>query len=186
MPKNALEVKLPVSTASELARVATSTQRSTAFIAQRALLAGAKSEETPPDEPKVTLLLQLDEDDPASLLAKIKSAAGKQSVDEALAKAWAATRHRFTKFLEKETAARQAEAADDLDAGLAQAADPTSGADLLARLARSEYPRIRALVAAHPNTSADVCDTLARDREPYVREAVENRQASRRGASSPT
>ena len=168
---------LPPEVASEIAQVATSAQRSTAFIALRALLAAPK-DAVGSTEGTVGFALNLDEDDPATTLTKIKSAAGKRPLDAAVAGAWTHTRQRFSQWMEKQTVARQAEDADDLDQALAQAKDPNASPSTLSELARSEYPRVRALVAAHPRTDAAALAKLAQDREPYVRAAVEKRGAA--------
>lgn len=178
MGKRDLKIKLPVDVAKELSQVAAATQRSTAFIALRALLAGAKAAPVAVAKAEA-FTLQLDEDDAANTLTKITQAAGSRGVDDALVSAWAATRDRFAKFLDKETSARQAEAADELDESLAQAEAPGTTTARLDELAGSGYPRVRALVAAHPNTSDAALARLARDKEPYVRDAVENRQLKR-------
>lgn len=178
MGKRDLKIKLPPHVANELEQVAAATQRSTAFIALRALLAGGKAPLTPATKVQ-TFTLQLDEDDAANTLTKLTQAAGERGVDEALAAAWTATRDRFAKFLDKETSARQAEVADELDQSLAQAEAPDTSTQRLEELAASAYPRVRALVAAHPNTSEAALLRLSRDKEPYVRDAVENRQLKR-------
>ena len=178
MGKRDLKIKLPADVAKELAQVAASTQRSTAFIALRALSAGGRAPMVKLENPQ-PFVLQLDEDDAAATLTKITQAAGARGVDEALASAWVATRDRFAKFLHKETSARQAEVADELDQSLAEAEAPETNTQRLDELARSEYPRVRALAAAHPNTSDAALARLARDKEPYVRDAVENRRLKR-------
>jgi hypothetical protein len=178
MSKRSLKIKLPSETAQELAKVAEATQRSTGFIALRALSAAPKA-------PAVTVAkavafeLTLDEDDAANTFAKITATSGDRSVDEALAAAWVATRDRFSKFLSKETTAREAEQADELDDSLREAAAPSTTAARLDELSASAYPRVRALVAAHPNTTAKALAQLSRDKEPYVRDAVENRTLKR-------
>lgn len=121
------------------------------------------------------LALTTDEDDPPNVQAKLKAAAKGRTLDEAIAAAWAANRTRFQQWAERESQAAQAERADDLDEGLKAAADADTPAARLAELARSDYPKIRALVAVHPRTPAEVLAVLAEDRERYVREAVENR-----------
>lgn len=173
----ALKLKLPPSIAEELALVATATARSTAFIAARALAAAPKPLTPPaPLGPVVAYALCTDEDDPASLLTKLKASAGALPLDEALAAAWTATRDKFQKFLAREAEARKAESADELDQALAEATHPDTPVARLVALAQSEYPRVRALVAAHPRTPHDALAGLAKDREPYVRDAVENRK----------
>ncbi len=174
MSKAGLKLMLPAEVAQEIARVAASTQRSTAFITLRALVAAPK--DAVAEAGDTSFSLSLDDDDPATTLTKIKAVAGKRPLDQAVAGAWAQTRSRFAKWLEKESAARQAEDASDLDAALAEAQAPGTSADRLAVLAGSEYPRVRALVAAHVGTPPTALASLAKDREPYVRDAVENRR----------
>lgn len=178
MSKRSLKIKLPVEIAQEIARVAEATQRSTAFIALRALAAAPKA--TVGDGAKTAAFeLTLDEDDAANTLTKIASTSGERSVDEALAAAWLATRDRFSKFLAVEASARESEQADELDGSLREAEALATKASRLATLSTSDYPRVRALVAAHPNTTAAVLAQLARDKEPYVRDAVVNRNLKR-------
>lgn len=174
--KKALTVSMPRTVAHEVADVAARTQRSVAFIARRALSAAPPDAPLPAMTELESLALTTDEDDPPDTVSKLKAAATSRCLDEALAAAWVATRDRFKKWLEREESAQQAERADDLDAGLRAAADPATAVDRLVVLGSSEYPKIRALVAAHPKTPAEVLGRLAQDREPYVRDAVENRR----------
>ena len=184
-PKKPLTVTLPRSIANEIADVAQKTQRSIAFIVRRAFAAAASEKTQPlsdaaklaamPPDP-VPFAIETDEDDPPNTALKIREAAGKASLEDAVTSAWLATRRRFLAWADKEQSAGAAERADDLDAGLRDAADPKTGKDRLVALSKSEYPKIRALVAAHPLTPPDVLATLASDKEPYVRDAVENRR----------
>lgn len=178
MSKRSLNIKLPFEIAQEITQVAQSTQRSTGFIALRALSAAPKAPAAAVSK-AVAFELTLDEDDAANTLTKITATSGDCSVDEALAAAWLATRDRFSKFLSKETSAQQAEQADELDESLWQAAAPQTTAARLDELCSSDYPRVRALVAAHPNATAKALAQLSRDKEPYVRDAVENRTLKR-------
>ena len=164
---------LPKQVADEIINVASRTQRSTAFIVLRALMAAPKDALAAAGP--TALMLALDDDDPATTLSKIKTTVGKRPLDEAVSGAWAETRQRFSKWLDKEATAREAENADDLDQGLTAAKDPRTSATALNDLAGSEYPRVRALVAVHPATEASTLAKLAQDREPYVRAAVEKR-----------
>lgn len=178
--KKPLAVSLPQTIASEIADAARRTQRSTAFIVRRALAAAPKDAASAPADPATAALaLTLDEDDPPDTLSKIKSAAGARPLDTAIASAWLATRARFQAWIAREEAAAHAERADDLDAGLRDARDPNLDLARLLALSKSEYPKIRALVAVHPATPPEVLAALARDREPYVRDAVENRSLAR-------
>jgi hypothetical protein len=172
-----LVVELPRPIATEIADVVARTQRSPAFVALRALGAAPAAPAAPPAGDRAALALTTDDDDPPNTAAKLKAAAAGRPLDEALAAAWVATRARFQRWAEREVALRGAERADDLDAGLAAAADPATPPGRLAELAASPYPRIRALVAAHPQAPADALARLAEDREPYVRDAVRDRGA---------
>src|SRR5262245_49810369 len=75
-----LSVELPAGLADEIAEIARTTHRSTAFIARRALAAalGAKgSSPGVPNDPAVrTLALTTDEEDPGDLLAKLRALGG--------------------------------------------------------------------------------------------------------------
>jgi hypothetical protein len=172
-----LTVQVPRSVADEIVDAAQRTHRSVAFIVRRALSAGLHAAETAEPGESAALVLTTDDDDPADTAAKIKAAAGERSLDEAIAAAWTATRARFHAWIAREEAAREAELADDLDLGLRDAAAPGTSAERLAQLARSEYPRVRALVAAHPSTPADSLAALRKDRDRTVREAATRRSS---------
>ena len=120
----------------------------------------------------MTLELTTDEDDPADTASKIKAAAGSRSVDDALAAAWMATRDRFRAWVEREESAAQAERADDLDSALADAEKASAPPARLSELARSEYPKVRAMVAAHTSTPPEALAALAQDKERTVRAAA--------------
>jgi hypothetical protein len=180
-----LTVTLPRPIADEIAGVAKRTERSPAFIVRRAFAAAAQEKTQPltaaaslvttPSD-KVILSIDTDEDDPPNTAARIREAAGKASLEDALTSAWLSTRKRFLQWAEREESAGQAERADDLDTGLREAADPSTSQDRLVELSKSEYPKIRALVAAHASTPKEALERLAGDKEPYVRDAVENRR----------
>lgn len=170
-PRKPLAVQVPPWVADEISDAARRTQRSVAFIARKALAAGHGAPAADSPE-QVELVLSVDDDDPADIAAKIKHMAGDKPLGEALAGAWAASRARFHAWIAREEDARSLERADDLDTGLATAAAPGTSAEELDRLARSEYPRIRALVALHPAASPETLTLLAGDRERTVRAAV--------------
>jgi hypothetical protein len=67
-----------------------------------------------------------------------------------------------------------------LDAGLREAAAPDAAPARHDELARSAYPRVRALVAAHAATGDATLARLAEDRERVVREAAQAAAARRR------
>jgi hypothetical protein len=163
-------LELPQAIAFEIADAARRTHRSTAFIVARALAAGKGAPAVALDGPTAALALSSDEDDPPSAL----SAAKKASAAE-LAAAWTATRARFAAWVAREEEAQAAERADDLDAGLRDADDPATPPARLAALARSEYVRVRALVAAHPHAPTEALTLLGADKDRVVREALGRR-----------
>jgi hypothetical protein len=176
-PRKPLQVQVPGMVADEITDAARRLHRSIAFIARRALAAAPNADPVPSGEP-TALVLTTDEDDPADTLSKIKASASGRSLDDALGAAWLATRAKFHAWIAREEDAGQAEKADDLDTALRDARDPSSDAVRLALLAGSEYPKVRALVAAHPACTRELLEKLAADKEPYVRDAASNRKLS--------
>jgi Leucine rich repeat variant len=165
-----LTVELPRAVAAEIADAAQKTHRSTTFIVARALAAGRGATHFPLDGELTKLTLTSDEDDPPSAVAAVKKA-----TSDDVAAAWIATRARFAAWIAREEAAQANERADDLDAGLRDAADAAATPARLAELAGSEYVRVRALVARHPATPADVLTRLGADRDRIVRAALAER-----------
>jgi len=170
----AAAIELPQALAGEIADAARKTHRSTAFIIARALAAGKGAPPVPLSAPTGALPITSDEDDPPSAVAAAKKATGAE-----LAAAWTATRARFAAWIAREVEAQRAEHADDLDSGLADAADPKTPAPRLVELARSEYVRVRTLVARHPATPPEALQILGADKDRVVREALENRRLER-------
>jgi hypothetical protein len=167
-------VELPHEIADEIADAAKKTHRSTAFIIARALAAGKGAPAVPLSAPMSHLPITSDEDDPPSALAAAKKATGAE-----LAAAWTATRARFAAWIARETEAQKAEHADDLDGGLRDAAALATPPARLVELARSEYVRVRTLVAKHPAAPPEALKILADDKDRVVREALENRRLER-------
>lgn len=163
-------LELPRSVADEIADAARKTGRSTAFIVARALTAGQGAAAQTLAPPLATLTLTSDDDDPASALATARKATPAQ-----LVAAWAATRARFAAWVAREVEAQHAERADDLDAGLRDAADPATPSPRLLELASSEYVRVRALVARHPAAPPEALTRLGADRDRVVRQALADR-----------
>jgi hypothetical protein len=174
-PRKPLSVNVPAVVAEEIGDAARRLHRSPAFIARRALAAAPNAELSISDE-RVPFILATDEDDPADTLTKIKAAASGRSLDEALTAAWITTRARFHAWIAREEHAGAAEHAHDLDSALRDARDPSIDMARLIELATSEYPKVRALVAAHPACTKELLEKLAADKEPYVRDAVANRR----------
>ena len=164
-----LTVELPRAIAAEIADAAQKTHRSTTFIVARALAAGRGATHFPtiPWGELVKLTLTSDDDDPPAAIAAVKKA----SADD-IAAAWTATRARFAAWIAREQEAQANERADDLDAGLRDAADPAATPARLAELATSEYVKVRALVARHPATPAAVLAALGADADRIVRAAL--------------
>lgn len=149
-------------------------QRSVAFVVHRALLVG-KGSAGVEGGPTAPLLLATDDEDPPGLLGKLETASGGRPLEQAVAAAWPVAREKFQAWLARLEEAAQAERADDLDSALAEAANSATGAQRLAELSKSEYPKIRALVAAHASTPKEVVAKLQNDRERSVREAASAR-----------
>ncbi|HXU72426.1 MAG TPA: hypothetical protein VN947_24055 [Polyangia bacterium] len=167
----AASIDLPSAIATEIADAAKKTHRSTAFIIARALAAGKGAPAVSLSAPFVPLALTSDEDDPPKALAAAKAA----TTDE-LAAAWTATRARFAAWIAREVEAQKAEHADDLDRGLADAENPSTPAARLVELAKSEYVRVRTMVARHPAAPSEALAILGADKDRVVREALENRR----------
>ncbi len=170
----AASIELPSAIADEIADAASKTHRSTAFIIARALAAGKAAPPVTLAPPLRALPITSDEDDPPSAAAAAKKASAAE-----LAAAWTATRARFAAWIAREVEAQRAEQADDLDRGLADAADARTPPARLVELARSEYVRVRTLVAQHPAAPAEALQILAGDKDRVVREALENRRLER-------
>jgi len=167
----AASIDLPSAIATEIADAAKKTHRSTAFIIARALAAGKGAPPVPLAAPMTALPITSDEDDPASA-----AAAAKKTTPAELAAAWTATRARFAAWVAREVEAQRAEHADDLDRGLADAENPATPAARLVELAKSEYVRVRTMVARHPTVPPEALAILGADQDRVVREALENRR----------
>jgi hypothetical protein len=175
-PKSkAASIELPEAIANEIADAAVRTHRSTSFIIARALAAGKGAPAVTLAAPLKALPLTSDEDDPPSAISVAKKASAAE-----LAAAWTATRARFAAWIAREEEAQKAERADDLDAGLRDAANPATPAARLVELARSEYGRVRPLLVANPAAPAEALAILAQDKDRVVREALENRKLAGR------
>jgi hypothetical protein len=170
----AASLELPSAIAEEIADAAQKTHRSTAFIIARALAAGKGAPPVPLAAPMTALPITSDEDDPPNAAAAARKATAAE-----LAAAWTATRARFAAWIAREVEAQRAEHADDLDRGLADAADAKTPAARLVELARSEYVRVRTLVAKHPAAPPEALQILGADKDRVVREALENRRLER-------
>lgn len=162
-------LELPAEITAAIGDAARRTHRSVAFIVARALATG-RSAAVAVTGPTAPLALTSDEDDPPSVLA-----AAKKATPADVAGAWVATRDRFAAWIAREEEAQKAERADDLDAGLRDAADPKTPAARLTELAGSDYVRVRALVAVHPAAPAEALARLAADKDRVVREALAKR-----------
>jgi hypothetical protein len=170
VPKKPPQLELPPAIGDEIRDVARRAQRSVAFVVQRTLVAGKDAPVTAVSGPTAPLALTTDDEDPPNLLTKLKAVTAADIVS-----AWPVAREKFHAWLKKLEDAAQAERADDLDAELAHASDPATLAPRLAELSKSEYPKVRALVAAHANVTPAVLELLAKDRERSVREAASAR-----------
>jgi hypothetical protein len=167
----AAAIELPQAIADEIADAAQKTHRSTTFIVARALAAGKGAAAVAMDAPLKALPLTSDEDDPPSALTAVKKASAAD-----VAAAWTATRARFAAWIAREQEAQRAERADDLDAGLRDAASPSTPPARLVELAKSEYVRVRTLLIGNPAVPAEALTILAADKDRVVREALENRK----------
>jgi len=167
----AASIELPSAIADEIADAAHKTHRSTAFILARALAAGKGAPAVALTAPMKALPLASDEDDPPSALAAAKKASAAE-----VAAAWTATRARFAAWIAREVEAQKAERADDLDAGLRDAADAKTAPARMVELARSEYVRVRTTLIANPAVTPEALAILAADKDRVVREALENKK----------
>jgi hypothetical protein len=165
-------VRLPPAVRDEIESVARRTHRSLAFIARRALSTASRGGAVGEPGPRVELVLTVDEDDPPDTALKVRALAGTGSLDDALLGAWIHARARFLAWAAREEAASAGERADALDLGLALAADPGTAPARLRELVKSEYPKVRVLLAAHPRVPEDAQALLSSDREPQVRKAL--------------
>jgi hypothetical protein len=163
-------ILLPRAISDEIADAARRTHRSVTFIVARALAAAKEVAPVPLDGELTALALSSDEDDAPSALKAVKTADPQR-----LAAAWLATRARFAAWIAREETAQAAERADDLDAGLRDASDRATPPGRLVELARSEYVRVRALVAVHPAAPPEALALLAEDRDRIVRQALQER-----------
>jgi hypothetical protein len=175
--KKPIKIEVAATVAKEIEHAAELAERSVAYIVHKAL-AVAKGAGAAPSGDVTPLHISTNEDDPADLVKKIETLAGKTALGAAVGGAWVATRDRFAAWLKQLESARGAENADDLDSQLAEAAVATTTLARLVALSKSEYPRVRILVAQHANVSAELLVTLAKDREPAVRDAVANNPAA--------
>ena len=164
-------IALPPAITDEICDAARKTGRSTAFIVARAVTAGKGAPPVPMDGPHEPLFLESDDDDPPSALATARKATPAE-----VAACWTATRARFAAWIAREVEAQKAERADDLDAGLRDAADPKTPPARMAELARSEYVRVRTTLLGNPALAPEALAILAADKDRVVREALENRK----------
>jgi hypothetical protein len=160
-------LELPRAIADEIADAAAKTHRSVSFIVARALAAGKDAPAVTLDGERAVVTLTTGEDDPPAAVAAAKTASA-----AAVAAAWTATRARFAAWVAREQAAQQAEQSEDLDTGLRDAAAADTASARLLELAKSEYVRVRALVAAHPAAPAEALALLAADKDRVVRAAL--------------
>jgi len=163
-------IALPPAITDEICDAARKTGRSTAFIVARAVTAGKGAPPVPMDGPHEPLFLESDDDDPPSALATARKATPAE-----VAACWTATRARFAAWIAREVEAQKAERADDLDAGLRDAAHAKTAPARLVELARSEYVKVRVLVARHPAAPPEALALLAADKDRVVREALATR-----------
>jgi hypothetical protein len=163
-------ILLPRAISDEIADAARRTHRSVTFVVARALAAAKEVAPAPLDGELTALTVTSDEDDAPSALKAVKSADPQR-----LAAAWLVTRARFAAWIAREEAAQAAERADDLDAGLRDASDGRTAPARLVELARSEYVRVRALVAVHPAAPPEALALLGADRDRVVQKALQAR-----------
>lgn len=170
-----LSLKLPIATVAEIERAAARCERSVGFLILGALKSASSLSGEPVGE-RVSFALRTDDEDPRDLVARSKKLAAekapKRAFDDAVALAWQARREQILAWVEKIAKVNEGEKSDDLDEGLRIAADPATEPDKLVDLAKSEYPRVRALVAAHRGSPMEALELMKNDRERIVREAL--------------
>jgi len=171
-------LELPVATADEIAAAAARSELSIAFL----VLGALKSAPALVGEPggaRKALPLTTDDDDPRDLHKRLDKLADDKargkSLDDAVALAWTARRAQILAWVERIAHVDEGQKADDLDSGLRDAATATTAGPRLLELARSPYPRVRALVAAHKAAPPEALKLLASDKERIVMEALEQR-----------
>lgn len=166
-----ITVDLPLGLRDEITSLAETTGRSVVYLIARALAAAPDAPPVELDGPFAPLALVPAEDDPPRLRAMARVApAGR------IAAVWTATRPHFLAWAARLALADRAAAADDLDVELRDAANPHTDPARLAALAASEYPRVRALVAANPAAPPAALEQLRSDRDRVVREALAARR----------
>ena len=173
-------LSLPPSVADELTAASARAERSVGFLVLGALKSSGALTEAPPSGARVAIALSTDDDDPRDLpscLTKlVAEKAPGRNLDDAIALAWLSRRTQILAWVDRVAEVNEGERADDLDEGLRVAADPKTTAATLVQLAKSEYPRVRALVAAHASAPAEALKILGTDRERIVREALLERR----------
>jgi hypothetical protein len=172
-------LELPAATTDEISAAAARSERSIAFLVLGALKSAPALSGDPSPGPRKPLVLSTDEDDPRDLPKRLdKLVADKakgKSLDDAVALAWAARRAQILAWVDRIASVDEGQKADDLDSGLRDAASATTPASRLIELAKSPYPRVRALVAAHESAPPEALRLLASDKERIVMEALEER-----------
>ena len=169
-------LSLPPSIADELTKASARAERSVGFLVLGALKASGPLTDAPPTGERASLPLTMDDDDPRDLPSRLTKLASEKapgrSLDDAIALAWMSRRTQILAWVDRVAEVNEGERADDLDEGLRIAQDPKTLPARLIELAKSEYPRVRALVAAHPAAPAEALKLLGTDRERIVREAL--------------
>jgi hypothetical protein len=175
----ARSLRLPPSVADEIAAASARSERSVAFLVLGALKSAAALTGDPAAGERRELSLTTDEDDPRDIGTRLDRLAAEKakgrSLDDAVALAWSARRTQILAWVDRIASVDVGTQADDLDQGLRDAAAPGTASARLIELARSPYPRVRALVAAHLGTPPEALAILGADRERIVREALERR-----------
>jgi hypothetical protein len=172
-------LSLPVDVADELLAASARAERSAAFLVLGALKASGELTGTVDAGARRAVSLDRDEEDPRDLVSQIvKLAAAKArklSLDDAVALAWRDRRAPILAWVERVAALNADASTDELDAELRAAADAKTPPARLAELAKSAYPRVRALVAANAVAPAEVLAVLSQDGDRIVKEALARR-----------
>jgi hypothetical protein len=172
----ARSLSLPVDVADELVAAAARAERSAAFLMLGALKAAGELTGTVEAGARRSIFLERDEEDPRDLgsqLAKLADTkAKKRSLDDAVALAWRSRRGPILAWAERVAALNADTSADELDAELRAAADTKTPPTRLLALAKSAYPRVRALVAKNAAAPADALAVLGEDRDRVVKAAL--------------
>jgi len=162
-------IQVPPEVKATIDDVAARSSRSVAFVVDIILRGSSASSAREGD--LVAMEIAPEKDDPRGLVSNIKKA-GKKDLAGRVVGGLGETKARLLAWADRMHAAMTKPQAAELDRALDAARALSTDAAQLIELAKSEYPKVRALVAAHPNTPEEVRVKLSKDRDRTVREAA--------------